>query len=330
MDLNNQVLHAIVKKKLFQKGDALVVGVSGGADSVALIHVLNYLKHPLGIKIHIAHFNHRLRPTADRDEKFVSQLASKLNLPLTIHRRKSILKGKIVSEDTARQWRFTFFSKVLRQNKAQAIVLAHTQNDLAETVLMRLLRGSGLLGLRGILAENRIEGERFVRPFLSVQRIQIEKYLKENHLQYCNDETNQQTHYLRNKVRLKLLPDLIKNYNPNLPNILVDLAYTSQEDYSYLFKQAEGLFKKNVNVSNTKIKIKLEFFQKQHVSMQRMLLRLSFEKLVSNVNQLSFTHIQEVEDMLVNRFVGSLVHWPQKVSVLKSESELIINLKSNP
>ena len=326
MDLTKQILQIITKQKLTRTGDTVLVGVSGGADSVCLLHVLYQLRHPLGIKLHVAHFNHRLRPSADRDERFVRDLSAKLSLPIAVHRRKGVLKSKIVSEDKARQWRFEFFAKVARQAKAQSIALAHTQNDLAETVLMRFLRGSGLLGLRGILSENKILERNFIRPLLSIQRGQIEKYLKVHRLEYCNDETNQQTHYLRNKVRLELLPNLIKNYNANLPNVLVDLAYTTQGDYDYLLTESQALFKKNVKVEKSKLKIKLKFFLKQHVSMQRMLLRLSFEKIVSNFNQLSFAHIQEVEDMLENRPVGAAVDWPQSVKVLKSKDELILTL----
>ena len=325
MDLTKEILQVIIKQKLTKAGDILIVGVSGGADSVALLHILHQLRHRLGIKLHVAHFNHRLRSSADRDEKFVRSLSGKLGIPISVHRRKNISKI-VVSEDNARQWRFEFFAKVAHQTKAQSIALAHTQNDLAETVLMRLLRGTGLSGLRGILSENKIAGEKFIRPLLSVQRSQIEKYLQAHRLDYCNDETNQQTHYLRNKVRLKLLPDLIKNYNSNLPNVLVDLAYTTQGDYDYLLTQAQELFKKNVKASKAKIKFKLKFFFKQHISMRRMLLRLSYENLVSNFNQLSFKHIQEVEDMLENRPVGTAVDWPQSVKVLKSKDELILTL----
>ena len=325
MDLSEKILQVIKAQRLIKSGDTVLIGVSGGPDSVALLGVLSHLKYKLGVNLHVAHFNHRLRSKSDHDEAFVKSLAEKLNLQFHVHRRKSFSPSKSVSEDTARQWRLNFFIKVAQKISATSVALAHTQNDLAETVLMRLLRGAGLSGLRGILGENKIGGQKFIRPLLSIQRIQIERFLQRRHLNYCTDETNKQTAYLRNKVRLKLLPDLIKNYNSNLPNILVDLAYTTQADYNYLLTESQKLFKKNVKVSKTKIKIRLNFFFKQHPSMQRMLLRLSFESLVSNFNQLSFTHIQEVEEMLSSRPVGSIVHWPQSVKVLKSKDALVLS-----
>ncbi|MBF0489898.1 MAG: tRNA lysidine(34) synthetase TilS [Candidatus Omnitrophica bacterium] len=327
MDLTKEVLQIITKQKLIQVADTVVVGVSGGADSVALLDILCQLRHSLGIQLHIAHFNHRLRAGADRDEAFVRELAIQCHVPITVARRQGVLKSKVVSEEMARRWRFEFFAKVAGKVKASSIALAHTQNDLAETVLMRLLRGAGLSGLRGILSENHLDKERFIRPLLSIQRRQIEEHLKMRRLSYCQDETNQQDYYLRNKIRLNLLPQLAKEYNANLPQVLVDLAYSSSGDYDYLLTQAQGLWNKNVKFSKGKVVIKLKFFLKQHVSMRRMLLRISFDHLVLNLNQLSFAHIQEAEDLLWNRPSGSVVNWPQAVRVRKTEEGLVLTIQ---
>ncbi len=326
MDLLKRVLDSIIKDGLIKTGDTVVVGVSGGPDSVTLLHVLYQLRHRLGINLHVAHFNHRLRPTADADEAFVKGLADRLGLPISVSYRKGRSKSRFISEDKARQLRFQFFGQVAHRIKAQSVALAHTQNDLAETVLMRLLRGTGLLGLRGVLSEHHMAGTKFIRPFLSIQRSQIEGYLKTYRLNYCTDETNKQTHYLRNKIRLKLFPSLIKEYNVNLPHVLVDLACTTQADYDYLLNQAQGLFKQNASVSKTKVRIKMVFFFRQHLCMQRMLLRLSFEHLTADFKQLNFLHIQEVEDMLYNRPIGSIVHWPKSVQALKSKDELVLKV----
>jgi tRNA(Ile)-lysidine synthase len=326
MDLSKQVLQTIIQQKLTKRGDAILVGVSGGVDSVVLLHILYQLRHQLAIKLHVVHFNHRLRLSANRDERFVKGLAQRLNLPITIQRRKGTQKIKLVSEDQARQWRFAFFAKVASQTRSQAIALAHHQNDLAETVLMRLLRGTGLSGLRGILGETHIAKVKFIRPLLSIQRVSIEKYAKDNGLKYCHDETNDQTHYLRNKIRLKLMPDLVKNYNSNFSHTLVDLAYTSQADYEYLFLQAQKLFKKNATITKSVVTMKFKFLIKQHVSIQRMLLRLAFESLVSNYKQLSLKHIQEVEDMLMNRPAGTILHWPQSIKVKRTKDRVMLQL----
>ncbi|MBI3601555.1 MAG: tRNA lysidine(34) synthetase TilS [Candidatus Omnitrophica bacterium] len=321
----------MIKDQLTNIADTVVVGVSGGADSTALLHILYQLRHRLGVKLHVAHFNHGLRFQAGADEAFVKDLATRLNLPFSVGHRRGRLKSCLISEDQARQWRFDFFFKVARHVKAQAIALAHTENDLAETVLMRLLRGAGLLGLRGIASEHQMAQIKLIRPLLSIGRRDIERYLKTHRLTYRSDATNAQTHYFRNKIRLKLLPLLVKEYNPNLAHILVDLAHTAQIDYDYLLQQARRCFEKTVVVSKRKVTMKLKIFLRQHPSMQRMLLRLAFERLVKDINQLSFAHMQEVEDLLERRPAGSVVHWPGSVGVLKSKDALILYMtRSKP
>ena len=119
------------------------------------------------------------------------------------------------------------------------------------------------------------------------------------------------------------MPELVKNYNPNIFGVLVDLASTSQGDYDYLLMQAQGLFNEGVSVLSRKVSIPLKFLLKQEVSMRRMLLRLSFESLVFDLNQLSFSHILDLEDMIINRPQGSVVHWPKGVKVLKTGKELV-------
>lgn len=326
MDLSTKIFSTMTKEQLTKIGDTIVVGVSGGPDSVTLLYILYRLRHRLGIKLHVAHFNHRLRSGAWRDENFVKNLAKGLNLPLTIGHRKARLKSIIASEDQARQWRFKFFAKVAHQVKAKAIALAHTQNDLAETVLMRLLRGSGLLGLRGILSEHQIRQTKFIRPLLLVPRAEIQQYLKSHRLKFCRDLTNEQTHYVRNKIRLKLIPHLMKEYNPHLPVVLADLADTTKMDYDYLLKQARGQFKEKVRCFPRKVRINLDSLLRQHPSMRRMMLRLAFEHLKGNFNQLAFTHMKQAEDLLQYRPVGTLVHWPQGVRILKSNKELILGV----
>ena len=326
MDLKSHFLQTVVREGFFKPGDRVLVAVSGGADSVCLLHLLYSFQARLGISLQVAHYNHQLRPTANRDEAFVKLLAKNLDLPISVYRRNKPNKQQAVSEEKAREWRFKFLVKTAVQIKAQCIALAHHQDDLAETVLMRLLRGAGLLGLRGILTDNTIAKQRFIRPLLTVSRAQIEIYLKQNKLTFCQDETNQQTHYLRNKIRLKLLPQLTCEYNPNLSSVLTDLAYTAQADYDYLLSQAQMVFAKQARCFDSKVSFKLKLFLKNHPSIQRLMLRLAYERIVKSVNQLAVVHIQEVEDLLNNRPVGSEVHWPKAVTVIKTKEELVLTL----
>lgn len=326
MELKEKVLGFIRRQRLVTAGQTLVLGVSGGADSVVLAHVVDELRHELSVTLHMAHFNHRLRRGSDRDQKFVERLAAQLNIPLTIGvRRGKALSGK-VPEERARQWRFKFFAGVVRCLNADAVVLAHTQNDVAETVLMRMLRGSGLYGLRAILPERRIEGVKVIRPLMEVTRNEVEAYIRRRKLGHCTDETNVRTDYLRNKVRLELLPLLGREYNPQICAVLAGLAKTAGEDYDLLQESFLQRAKENLVTSKGKVKIGLNFLARQHTAMRRMFMRHAFERLTGDVKQMTFAHIAQAQEMLERAPVGSIVHWPRSVKVVKGRKYLEFTL----
>jgi len=190
----------------------LLVGVSGGADSVALLHALL----ALGYRPHVCHLNHCWRGAAsDADAAFVRQLARQLGLPVTIQARKVAH-----SEDAARRARQIFFERVAKKTGSSTLVLAHTADDQAETFLLRLLRGAGPAGLGGMWADRRIGQLRVVRPLLEVTRSEIIKYLKSHHLTWREDASNADRRYLRNRIRHELLPLLERDYNPGIRKVL--------------------------------------------------------------------------------------------------------------
>jgi len=305
MDFQQQVLQYIRKNALILPRGSVIVGVSGGADSMALLLALSGLRHDLGVQLHAAHFNHQFRPEALRDERFVVQWCKQLNIPLTIGRRQG---GKIkhLSEDDARKMRFDFFVKTARHLKVQSVALAHTRNDLAETVLMRLMRGSGLYGLRAILPKRSLEGITLVRPLLGINRLDVENYLKIQKVPYCTDATNFLTVYERNKVRLELLPLLAKEYNPQIINALSDLAATAGEDYEFLSTQAHKQFEKMVIVSNKKVRMDLKNIKRQHPAMMRLVFRQMVEKLIKDPAALTFEHIHAIENLAAQKSSGTI------------------------
>jgi len=325
MDLTSRVLFDIRNDHLVKPGSLLVLGVSGGADSVFLAHCLHRLRHDLSVRLHIAHFNHQLRKSSDRDQKFVEDLARRLNVPITVANRRGHPGLPKLSEDAARRKRFAFFAKVAVATRAQAVVLAHTANDLVETVLMRLLRGTGLYGLRGILAQRRMGGITFIRPLIGVTRSSIESYLRKHKLDHCTDETNARPVHLRNKVRLELIPYLAR-LNPNIHSVLVDMAHTALDDYDYLEAQARQRLKESVVSSPQRVKIRIKNFRMSHPSIRRLLLRLAFERLTGDTRQLTRAHVLGVEDMVNSGPNGAEVHWPKSVIVARTRNFIEIHL----
>ncbi len=311
------IYHVISSRQLLRKGSTVLVGVSAGPDSVALLHVLWQLRYKLGIKIIAAHFNHRLRSEASADEEFVRDLSAQLNVPFVCGRSKGRRPTGSV-EDWARRQRFDFMVRAAEQNGVQTVALAHTRDDLAETVLMRMLRGAGLLGLRGILQERKIDGINFIRPFLAVRKQDIYGYLKSEKLPSRVDQTNFKTDFFRNKIRLKLLPLLEKEYNPSIQNVLTNLSESVSADYDFISEAGIKFYTRIARSAKGAISLNQKSLSEAHPALRRMALRTAFERVKGDLKGLALEHIFEIEDLLDHRPSGSTVHLPGGISIVKS------------
>lgn len=326
MDLVQKVKDSIHSQNLLSRNEAVVVGVSGGPDSVALISILRALSCDLNLQLYVAHFNHRLRKESQQDEKFVKDLSHKLNLPFVRGDwRHPRIPKKGSLEELAREERLQFLMNAARSKKAKTIALGHQRDDLAETVLMRILRGTGLQGMRAILPKRNIQGFTFIRPLLGAGRKEIESYLKKNRLSFRVDATNKKTDFFRNKLRLKLLPLLEKEYQNNIREVLTNLSENITVDYDYLKNQAWALFSRLKKSTNSKtIQFNLKSFRKEHLALQRLLIRLSVESLKGDTNRLTLRHWKEIEALLISRPAGAIVDLPDQLYVQKTKSSLIL------
>ncbi len=248
----NKVRTFIAENNLIEKGDTVIVGFSGGADSVFLLHTLYSLKTELGIDVVAAHINHMLRgKEAERDADFANEFAQTLGVPFYLHKTdvaKMAKDLKISAEEAGRKVRYEFFDKLGGKYKNAKIATAHNKNDNAETVLLHLLRGSGITGLSGIPCRR----QNIIRPILDITRDEIEEYCKKNKLGFVTDSTNLETVYTRNKIRLKLIP-IMKEINPNIINTLCGLSKNLAIDSEFIDTIAENAA--NEIISNNKIKI---------------------------------------------------------------------------
>ncbi|MEO5936879.1 MAG: tRNA lysidine(34) synthetase TilS [Terriglobales bacterium] len=222
-------------KRRVQPGDRVGVAVSGGADSVALLRALDELRRELALVLTVLHFHHGIRGAeADRDEAFVAELAEQLGAECVIGRGDvpwHAKRSRQSLETAARELRYQFFGSVLGSGAVNTIATAHTMDDQAETVLMRTLRGAGTRGLSGIYPEKN-EG-RFLRPLLSFRRRELEEYLRALGQVWREDESNLERKHLRNQVRHDLLPMLVKDFNPNIVEVLARSAEVAQAEEAY-------------------------------------------------------------------------------------------------
>jgi len=302
---------------LIDKGDKIVVGVSGGPDSVALALLLNSLKKELKITLHIAHLDHMLRRDSYKDREFVERLAQKLELPVTaakVNIKELAKSGSL--EEIARNARLGFLFKVARDIKADKIALGHNLDDQAETVLMRIIRGAGLYGLSGILPKRSISGYKVIRPLIEVRRREIEGFLKRKKVSPRIDASNLEDIYFRNRVRNRLLPLLEKEYNNNIKEVLSNMAESTGYDYDYLIGVAERLAK------GQKTKLNLSRLKRLHPAIRRLLLRMSIVRVKGDTRRIAFQHIKELEDLILNRPINSIVDLPKGVSVAKKKNHL--------
>ena len=236
--MNTKINLAITENNLVQKGDKIIVAVSGGADSMALLHYCKTLSDAGEIQLSAAHINHGLRgDAADEDEKFVIEFCNKNSIELVTHHAE--LKDKnLLSEDDARKARYDFLDEISGRKNA-VVATAHTLNDNAETVLMRLTRGCFVTGAAGIP----IKRGRYIRPMLRCSRTEVEEYCKANNLEYVTDQTNFEDNYARNKIRLNTLPSLAKVNSAAIENI-ASFGSEMAELKKYLDDTAHSLLKK--------------------------------------------------------------------------------------
>lgn len=318
--LIGKIKKTISKYGLLSTGDRVIIGVSGGPDSLALLFALNRLKNVFGLKLHVAHLDHKLRKKSGEDAAFVKKTAQNLNLPVTIAtvdvKRLTDRGGSV--EEIARNTRLEFFSRLARKIKADKIALAHNFDDQAETVLMRIIRGSGLYGLSAIRPKREINGTTVIRPLLETSRRDIETYLKALGLKPRKDPSNNENLFLRNKIRNSLLPLLKKNYNPGIREVLCNLAESAATDYGYLYSRAKKTLPKKRQI------FQLKKLKEMHPSIRRLTLRLSIEKTKGNMRKIDFRHIREIEDLILRRPAGSIVDLPKGISVKKSKSHISV------
>jgi len=280
-NLIKTIQNTIFQQQLFGRGTKIVVGVSGGPDSVCLLDVLAKIAPKADLQLIIAHVNYGVRgKDSVTDEKFVRQLAEKYQLATYIL-QPNIKKNS--SENMLRDIRYKFFEEVRQENNFDLIVVAHNADDQVETFLMRVIRGSGLQGL----AAMKYKSGNIVRPLLDVSRNEILEYLKKTELVYRTDKTNSENLFLRNKIRNKLIPYLENNFNPKIKETIAGAVTSIAEDYSFLEDYAAELAK---TARGLRVKELLSF----HPALQRRILLLYIRKQKMDLKDITAAHIEEL------------------------------------
>ncbi|MFH1640854.1 MAG: tRNA lysidine(34) synthetase TilS [Candidatus Omnitrophota bacterium] len=324
MTILNKFRDTTRKFRLISKGDKILIGVSGGPDSVALLYLLCSLKKELRLKLHIAHLDHMLRKDSHKDREFVESLGVSLKIPVTASQVnvKDLAKSGSV-EEIARNARLGFLFRVAGEIKADKIALGHNFDDQAETIMMRILRGTGLYGLTGISPKREIAGYKVIRPLIETRRIDIEAYLRNRKIPSRTDLSNLEEIYFRNSIRNRLFPLLEKEYNENIKSVLNNMAESVGYDYDYLSRVANRALK------GMGTRIDLDKFLRLRPAIQRLVLRFAIARVKGDTRRITFQHIRELEDLILNRPVNSVVDLPKGISVAKKKKFLVFSLRKN-
>ncbi len=279
--INNLHIHAmraINEYNMINYGDTVIVACSGGADSIALLRFLHVNRQSMGITVHAAHLNHGLRgKESDADEKFVKTFCKENDIQL--HSKKINLPLN-ASENMCRDERYKFFYSLEYKYENCKVATAHTKNDNAETVLLHMTRGSGLVGISGISPVV----DRIIRPFLFVSRYEIEQYLKDSDIKYVTDSTNLVPKFARNRVRLNVFPEL-EIINPEVYDSFERLAVISSQTSEYMQLAAHDLLQQ-ANITNilNEQGYDCTILASAHVALRKAALHMLFKPL-ANVNQ---------------------------------------------
>ena len=342
MDVQRQVAATIRREQLVSPGDKVVVGVSGGPDSLCLLHVLWTCREALGVDLHIAHLNHLIRGAdADADAHFVAEIAERWQIPCTIEARDvpaAAREHKLAIEEAARQVRYAFLSDVARDVCATRIAVAHNADDQSETVLMHWLRGAGLAGLRGMLPAVRVgdlvliarqepsKEPWLIRPLLEVPRAEIEHYCQTHSLAPRFDRSNLDTTLYRNKLRHELLPYLERAFKPRFGEILRRSAHVIRDDYDLLCKLREQAWEHTVQeVSSRAIVFCRATWSELHPSLQRATLRHAVQCLRRNLRDISFQHVEAAVCVARDKGVGARATLPDDLLLCVGYSTVTVS-----
>lgn len=323
--MESLVRENVFNHNLISENEKIVIGVSGGADSMALLYSLNELRKEMNFDILVAHVNHGVRgEDALRDQLFVERKAKELNLPYYSRNVDMVSYGKekgITAEEAGRELRYGFFREILKEVGGGKIAVAHNKNDQAETLLLRILRGTGIDGLKGM---EFLTGD-IIRPILNIERLEIEKYVKDNNIEFVTDKTNLEPIYSRNKIRLELIPYIIDNFNPNIINTLWRLSQISAMDSRFLEDYSRNIYNYLVK-SHCKNSIILKgvLFQKENKSIQQRIIRNAIMNINNTLQGFTEIHISSVVDLFTSGETGKKLYLPDNIIAKVSYEDLII------
>ena len=320
--MKDKVIETIKKYELIQAKDKIVLGVSGGPDSISMLDILRQIQEEFDFEIVVAHINHMIRKEAIQDEEYVKKYCEKNNIKCFVKRIDVIdiaNNKKIGTEEAGRLVRYEFFDEVLKQTGSNKIAIAHNKNDKIETIIMHLLRGSGLSGLKGI---EPIRGN-IIRPLIECEREEIEKYCDENRLEPRIDKTNFENDYTRNKIRNIVIPYIEKELNPNIIETIDRLSEVVKKEDRYLEKVALDVYDKIlIKQEPGQIMLELKGFNEQDEVIKSRIILYTVKKLFGSSQGIEKIHINDIIKLCNNNIGNKYLTPNKKIKILVKDKKI--------
>ena len=323
--MKQKVIETIRKYNLIEDGDKIVLGVSGGPDSISMLNILKEIKEEQIIKfeIYVAHINHMIREEAIDDEKYVEDYCNRNNIKCYI-KRIDVIKiandKRIGTEEAGRNARYDFFEEILKETNSNKIAIAHNKNDKIETIIMHLLRGSGLPGLKGI---EPIRDNKFIRPLIECERSEIEQYCEENKLNPRIDKTNFENEYTRNKIRNIVIPYIKQEFNPNILQTLSRLSDVVTEEVEYVDKQTQKIYQQIlIEKTDKQISLNLRKFNEQEKIIKSQLILLTTRQLMGSTQGIEKIHIEDIIKLCNNNIGNKYLTPNKKIKILIKDKKI--------
>lgn len=324
----SKVKETIEKYNLLNRGDKVIVALSGGSDSVALLVALVQIAPQMDLRLIVAHINHLLRKEeSDEDEKFCRDLSRNFGLVFVSEKMNKTPSHKGLSpEDFYRRQRYLFLNKVAKDNQAEKIALGHHLQDQAETVLLNLLRGSGLEGLKGILP---MRDGKFIRPLIEISRKQIINFLKKSGIAYRQDSSNENNKYLRNKIRRDLIPYLKKEFNPRIEENLAQMAQILRQEDEFVRQHVfQAMQSPYIQRQPNRISLNIQYISELQQAVRFRLFKALLESLNPTKNGFSYIHIKSLEKLTHDQKSGKRISLPLSIVASCEYDNLILERKN--
>lgn len=311
----------IEKHRMIEKDDIVILGLSGGPDSMCLYHLLLRYREKIPFSLRVVHINHMLRKEAKEEALFVEEQCRKHQVPcdiVEIDVTELAKKEKVSTEEAGRMARYHTFRRILKleeelTTKKGKIAIAHNKNDVAETLLFHLFRGAGMQGLTGIAPVN----GNIIRPILCLTREEIELYLKKENIPYCIDQSNMEDVYTRNRIRKHILPYAEREISAGATNHIFDTAEMIASTQDYILTVVEAEKKRTIKKENDKIFIKNQEFQLLHDTIKNELLRSVLFEVAGRQKDFTKSHIEDLKD-LFEKQVGKEIDLPYQIKASKT------------